>query len=145
MTQNGTLVVSEAGASTVSSYRVGEGGALGVISASLPVHQGAACWVAVSPSGRFAYTGNASGSISGYAIAPDGALTALDADGLTAPLIPSPRDLDFSRNGRFLVAVSPGNATTGGRVTAYRVAIDGSLSVASSAPAAPGLSGVAAS
>ena len=31
------------------------------------------------------------------------------------PRVPSPRDLDFSRNGRFLYAVSPGNATTGGR------------------------------
>jgi 6-phosphogluconolactonase (cycloisomerase 2 family) len=144
ITQKGTIVVSEAGASSVSSYRLGEGGALGVVSASLPVGQGAACWVAVSPSGRFAYTGNASGSISGYAIAPDGSMTALDADGLTAP-IPSPRDLDFDESGRFLVAVSPGNAATGGRVTAFRVAPDGALSVVSSAPAATGITGAAAS
>ena len=61
ITREGTIVVSEAGASTVSSYRLGAGGALGAISASLPVGQGAACWVAVSPSGRLAYTGNASG------------------------------------------------------------------------------------
>jgi 6-phosphogluconolactonase (cycloisomerase 2 family) len=145
ITQKGTLVVSEAGGASVSSYRVGEGGALGVVSASLPVGQGAPCWVAVSPSGRLAYTGNGSGSISGYAVAPDGSLTALDADGLTAPLIPSPRDLDFDESGRFLLAVSPGNAATGGRVTAYRVAPGGSLSVVSSAPAAAGITGAAAS
>ena len=144
ITRTGTIVVSEAGASTVSSYRLGGAGALGAISASLPVGQGAACWVAVSPSGRFAYTGNASGSISGYAVSPDGALAALDANGLTAP-IQSPRDLDFDASGRFLVVVSPGKATTSGRVTAFRVATDGSLTVAGSAPALTGLTGVAAS
>jgi 6-phosphogluconolactonase len=141
----GKLIVSEAGASTVSSYRVGHDGALDVITASLPVNQGAACWVAVSPNGRFAYTGNAAGSISGFAIARDGSLTALDADGLTAELIPSPRDLDFTRNGRYLYAVSPGNATTGGRVTGYRVRADGSLVEITSAPAAIGITGAAAS
>src|SRR5215207_2971734 len=139
ITQTGTIVVSEAGASTVSSYRLGEAGALGVVSASLPVGQGAACWVAVSPTGRFAYTGNASGSISGYAVAPDGSLTALDANGLTAPLVPSPRDLDFDASGRFLIAVSPGNAATGGRLTSYRAATDGSLAVVDTAPAAAGI------
>jgi 6-phosphogluconolactonase (cycloisomerase 2 family) len=144
ITQQGTIVVSEAGASSVSSYRVGEGGALGVVSASLPVGQGAACWVAVSPSGRFAYTGNASGSISGYAIGTDGALTALDADGLTAALVPSPRDLDFDASGRYLHAVSPGNAATGGQVATYRVGRDGSLTLVGTAPAAAGITGAAA-
>ena len=51
------LVISEAGASTVSSYRLGDSG-LDTITASLPVGFGAACWVAVSPNGRFAYTVN---------------------------------------------------------------------------------------
>jgi 6-phosphogluconolactonase (cycloisomerase 2 family) len=140
----GDIVVSEAGASTVSSYRIGAGGALNTISASLPVSQGAACWVAISPNGQFAYTGNASGSISGFAISPGGSLEALDADGRTAVLALSPRDLDFSRNGRYLYAVSPGNATAGGRVTGYRVASDGSLDEISSAPAAAGITGAAA-
>ena len=36
------------------------GGALRTVTASLPVGHGAACWVAVSPDGRLAYTGNAS-------------------------------------------------------------------------------------
>jgi len=141
----GTLVVSEAGASTVSSYRAGYRGALRTLTASLPVGQGAACWVAVSPSGRFAYTGNAAGSISGFAIGRDGSLTALDADGLTAPLVPSPRDLDFDASGRYLHAVSPGSAAAGGRVTTYRVGHDGSLTLVGSAPAAAGITGAAAS
>jgi 6-phosphogluconolactonase len=138
------VIVSEAGASTVSSYRIGSNGLLSTITGALPVGQGAACWLAVSPDGRFAYTGNASGSISGFAVSRGGSLTALDADGLTAVLDPTPRDLDFSRNGRFLYAVSPGNATTGGRVTGYHVGSDGSLTEFTSAPAAVGITGAAA-
>jgi 6-phosphogluconolactonase len=136
----GRVIVSEAGASTVSSYRIGTGWQLETITPSLPVGLGAACWLAVSPDGRYAYTGNASGSISGFAVAPDGSLTAA---GSTA-LLPSPRDLDFARNGRYFYAVSPGNAATGGRVTGYRVAADGSLEQVTSVPAAAGITGAAA-
>jgi 6-phosphogluconolactonase len=144
ISRRGDVIVSEAGASTVSSYRIGAGGGLAAITASLPVGQGAACWVAVSPDGRFAYTGNAAGSISGFKVDRSGSLTALDADGLTAVVNPTPRDLDFSRNGRFLYAVSPGDGTTGGRVTGYRVRADGSLEEITSAPAAVGITGAAA-
>jgi 6-phosphogluconolactonase len=129
----GDVVVSEAGASTVSSYRLGSGG-LGLVSGSLPVGFGAACWVAVSPNGKLAYTGNASGSISGFAVGTDGSLSPLGA----TPT-PSPRDLAFSRNGRFLYAVSPT-----GRVTGYRVATDGALEQVTSVSAATGLTGIAA-
>ena len=76
---------------------------------------------AVSPNGRFAYTGNAAGGISGFAIGRDGSLTAIG----TTLLTPSPRDLDFDASGRYLQAVSPG-----GLVTSYRVGNDGSLTVA---------------
>lgn len=140
----GVVVVSEAGASTVSSYRADHTGGLRAITPALPVGQGAACWVAVSPSGQFAYTGNAAGSISGFAIGHDGSLAPLDADGLTAAL-PSPRDLDFNGSGRFLLAISPGSTTAGGQVTSYRVRRDGSLDLAGTAPAAAGITGAAAS
>ncbi|WP_084286003.1 lactonase family protein [Solirubrobacter soli] len=116
----GDLVVSEAGASTVSSYRVAGNGAANVISASLPVGQGAACWVAVTPDGRFAYTGNATGSISGFSIARNGTLTALTPGGLTAP---STRPNDLAVAGGFLYAVNP----AAGEVTAYRIQDDGTL------------------
>jgi len=136
----GDVLVSEAGASTVSSYRVGDGGALHAITVSLAVGQGAACWLAASPNGRFAYTGNASGSISGFRVGEDGSLSALDADGITAALPgTTPRDLDFSRNGRFLYAVSPA-----GRAIGYRVATDGSLRQVANVAAAAGITGAAA-
>jgi 6-phosphogluconolactonase len=136
ITGQGTIVVSEAGASTVSSYRFGSGGALRTVTASLPVGQNAACWVAVSPNGRFAYTGNAAGGITAFAIARDGSLTSLG----TTLLAPSPRDLDFDESGRYLHAVSPG-----GQVTSYRVGSDGSLTLAGIAVAAAGITGAAAS
>jgi len=129
----GDVIVSEAGQSTVSSYRLASGSLAGV-TASLPLGVGAACWVAVSPNGKLAYTGNASGSIGGFAVGTDGALSPL---GITPTA--SPRDLDFSRNGRFLYVVS-----STGRVTGYRVGSDGSLEQVTSVPAAAGLTGAAA-
>jgi 6-phosphogluconolactonase (cycloisomerase 2 family) len=134
ITQTGTIVVSEAGASSVSSYRLGARGSLYTVTASLLVGQGAACWVAVSPNGRLAYTGNAAGGISGFAIARDGSLTPL---GTT--LVSSPRDLDFDESGRFLHVVS-----AGGQVISYRVGNDGSLRLAGTAAAATGITGAAA-
>jgi 6-phosphogluconolactonase len=140
----GDVIVSEAGTNSVSSYRVANGGLLGVITPALPVNQGGVCWVAVSPNGRYAYTGNAGGSISGLGVDRDGSLSALDADGITAVPRQSPRDLDFAPNGRFVYAVSPGDTTTGGLVTGYRVRRDGSLVEITSAPAAAGITGAAA-
>jgi 6-phosphogluconolactonase len=136
----GEVIVSEAGASTVSSYQGAVDGGLRAITASLPAGSGAACWLAVSPDGKLAYTGNASGSISGFAVDPDGSLSRLG----TTALVPSPRDLDFSRNGRFLYAVSPGTAAAGGRVTGYRVGTDGALEQVTSVPGAVGMTGAAA-
>jgi 6-phosphogluconolactonase (cycloisomerase 2 family) len=130
----GAIVVSEAGASTVSSYRLGRDGALRTLTGSLAVGQGAACWVAISPNGRFAYTGNAAGGISGFVIGRDGSLS---PNGNT--LLAAPRDLAFDESGRYLQAV-----TTGGQVTSYRVGNDGSLTLAGQAPAAAGLTGAAA-
>jgi 6-phosphogluconolactonase (cycloisomerase 2 family) len=137
----GDAIVSEAGASTVSSYRIGLAGALQPVTAALSVGQGAACWVAVSPDGRYAYTGNASGSISGFAVDRSGALTALTPGGITAalPAPLTPRDLAFSRDGRYLYAVSPGGAVIG-----FRVGRDGSLTPDGSVPAATGITGAAA-
>ena len=66
----GRLIASEAGASTVSSYAVAADGTLATISASIPTLQGAACWVAVTPNGRYAYTGNGAGNVTGFASPP---------------------------------------------------------------------------
>ncbi len=116
----GDVIVSEAGASTVSSYRLDGTGLLRPITAALAVGQGAACWVVTTTDGRFAYTGNASGSISGFAVARDGSLTALTPGGLTAA---APRPNDLAVAGGYLYAVNPAV----GELTAYRVRADGGL------------------
>src|SRR5262249_9859285 len=79
------LFVSEAfggaeNASATSSYDVDRHGVLTAISGSAGTNQTAACWVVVTPNGRFAYvTNTGSGSISGYAIDFDGTIELLDA------------------------------------------------------------------
>jgi 6-phosphogluconolactonase (cycloisomerase 2 family) len=134
----GDLVVSEAGASTVSSYRLNGNGSLRPITAALAVGQGAACWVVVTADGRFAYTGNASGSISGFAVARDGSLTALTPGGVTAA---APRPNDLAVAGNHLYAVNPAS----GEVTAYRLRDDGRLdAVPGVANLGTGLAGLAA-
>lgn len=124
------LIVSEAfggaaDASAVSSYDLDKHGDLEVISPSVPTTETSACWIAVTRNGRFAYAANTgSGTISGYAVTPDGKLTLLNPDGVTGVtgVGSSPADLTISENGRFLYCRN-GNGT----LSALRVNANGSL------------------
>jgi 6-phosphogluconolactonase len=86
--KRGVLLVSEAfggatDASATSSYRIDDAGTLSVLAASVPTTESAACWVAVTPDGRFAYvTNTGSGTISAYAVGRDGALRLLTPGGV---------------------------------------------------------------
>jgi 6-phosphogluconolactonase len=108
------LFVSEAvggnaGASSLSSYNVNEGGVLELISGAVPDTETAACWVVITPSGRIAYTTNTgSSSISSYTIKPDGKLTLLQA---IAAKTAGPTDLAMSVDGKILYALSIGAKT----------------------------------
>ena len=127
------LIVSEAfgggvNASAVSSYRETRGGALAVVSGTVKNTETAACWIAVTRNGRFAYAANTgSGTISGYAVNARGALSLLDANGQTAVLAAAtaPADMAMSQNSRFLYVRNGGNGT----INAMRVHVDGSLTV----------------
>jgi 6-phosphogluconolactonase (cycloisomerase 2 family) len=85
VTRMDTLVVSEAaggapGASTVSSYDVDESGQLRVITSALRTGETAACWVAITKNGKYAYIANTgSSTISSIAVRRDGVLTLLKA------------------------------------------------------------------
>ena len=86
----GYLIVSEAvggaaGASTVSSYSLNShNGAIQVVSPSVATFQTAACWIAVTASGRYAYSSNTgSGNVTGFAVDGSGTLTRLSANGVT--------------------------------------------------------------
>ena len=129
-TRYDVLIVSEAfggaaDASAVSSYapRAHEGWS--VVSGSVPTTETAACWIAITDDGRFAYTTNAgSGTISGYAI-HHGALALLDADGVTGNVGggSAPIDMALSRGSRFLYTLASGTHAIAG----FRVGNDGSL------------------
>lgn len=121
------IYVSEAAASTLSSYQVSEEGELSVITASAPTKQTAACWAVLTPDGRFVYTANAgSGSISGFAVSHNGSVELLTADGRTGVTGNGshPVDMVVSRDNRFLYSLDNGN----GSVSAFRVNSGGSLS-----------------
>lgn len=128
---NGVLVVSEAfgGApdgSALSSYEVIRStGALRVLSPSVGTTETAACWVAISPNNRYAYTTNTgSGTITGYSIS-QGALTLLNSDGVTGNVGvgSSPIDLAITGDGQFLYALGALSHAIAG----FSVASDGSL------------------
>lgn len=126
--RRGTLIVSEAAggapaASALSSYRPAAAG-WAVVTASAGTTETAACWVAVSPSGAYAYTTNTgSASISGYRVRHDGSLALLDSDGVTGSTGAGPLDLAFSRNGRYVYSLNG----VGRSLSAFRVESDGSL------------------
>lgn len=128
-TSNGRLIVSNAAGgganlSTLSSYNLSNMGALNVISAKIADKQSAACWVVVANNNKYCYTTNTgSGNISGYTINASGALTLLNADGITATTGAGPIDFNLSGNGRYLYTLNG----AGHSISIHRVNNNGSL------------------
>jgi len=125
--RNALLVTEAVGgapdAGVLSSYGAGAGGWTAV-SPSVATTETAACWVVVTPNGRYAYvTNTGSASVSGYKVGPDGSLELLDADGKTGDTGATPVDAATSHNGRFLYTL---NAGADG-ISAFRIRADGSL------------------
>ena len=120
-----------ANASAVSSYQVTGEATIGVISPSVPTTETAACWVVVSGDGKYLYATNAgSGTVSGYSIRHDGAITLLDADGVTGTTGPGVSDVALSNNGRYLYALRSGAA----EIVSFRVEHHGGLMLLGSTP-----------
>jgi 6-phosphogluconolactonase len=97
-------------------------------------YQIAPCWMVITRDGRFAYTSDAdSHTISGYAIGDDGAISLLNANGVTGstPADTFPLEESFSSDNhllyvldsRLLLKPQPGLATLSG----FQVHHDGSL------------------
>ncbi|HEX9293548.1 MAG TPA: beta-propeller fold lactonase family protein [Gemmatimonadales bacterium] len=119
------VFVSEAAApGSASSYVLGRNGALQVVSGAVLTHQGAPCWAVVTDNGRFGYTGNGSGSVSGFRIAPDGSARLLDANGATAVVGSGLNDIALSKNSRYLYALGTGSVQA---IYAFRIENDGHL------------------
>jgi 6-phosphogluconolactonase (cycloisomerase 2 family) len=130
-TRGGTLVISEAfggapDASATSSYRFRANGNLRIVDGPVFTTETAACWVAVTRDGSYAYvTNTGSGSVSGYSISDSGELTLLDADGVTASTGAGsmPIDVDTDRASRNLYVLESGSDA----ISVFRVMADGSL------------------
>lgn len=121
--RRGRLFVSEAASGSLSSYALSDDGILQVLDGAVPTTQTAACWVALTPNGHYAYvTNTGSGTVSGFAIGHDGLLTRLDSDGVTAMPGGAPIDAAIDRSGRFLYVLDSGT-----RITGYSIQRDGSL------------------
>jgi 6-phosphogluconolactonase (cycloisomerase 2 family) len=139
-TADGLLVISEASDSTASSYRVDNDGTISVVSASVPTQQTAACWLAVTENGSFAFTANTgSNTISGYAIDASGTLTLLNADGVDATTGGGPLDLAILGNSVLFVLNS-----AEGSIGVYAIDDSGALNLLQEAYGLPltGLSGL---
>ena len=125
------LFVSEAfggaeNVSATSSYELDRRGTLTTLSASVTTTQTAACWTAVTPNGRYVYvTNTGSGSISGYRVDFDGAISLLNDDGRTGNTGSgsTPIDIVITDSGRYLYNLNGGTNTIG----AFRIHSDGSL------------------
>lgn len=124
-TRRDVLIVSEAPGSSVSSYRFNEHSAAPrLVTASLPNGQGAACWIAVTPNGRYAFSANAgTSSVSSFNVASNGQLSLIaGAAGLTGP-----------NGGAIDMAVSPDGeqlhvfANRGLQIVSFTIAPGGTL------------------
>ena len=124
----------------MSSYQI-DGSGFSVISPSVVNTQVAACWIAISKNGKFAYTTNAgSGSISSYALAEDGSLNLLNPVAGSTGAGSSPVDMAFSINGRFLYALGAAAHT----ITIFQMNADGSLVSTGNVSVPVGVVGLAA-
>ena len=125
--RDGFLIVSEAfggapNASAVSSYWLDDDG-IDPISSSVPTTETAACWIAVTHNGDFAFTTNTgSNTVSAYRISRKGRLKLLDADGIAAETGAAPTDATVLGNGALFVL-----NRNAGSVGVYLIDHDGSL------------------
>jgi 6-phosphogluconolactonase len=132
-TRRGELIVSDAGqapTSAATAYWIGHHGTLQVASGPLETNQLAACWVTVTPSGRYAYVADAhSGTVSGVRVSRDGTLSLLDASGISASGGAGSTTLDEAVSpGGHMFSVLVFNTTPGvNAVLNFRIAADGSL------------------
>ena len=143
----GHALVSEAfggaaGASAVSSYGFdnASGAQPALISASVADTQSAACWVVVTPNGRYAYvTNTGSNTISSYAVHSSGQIALQQASAAVSG--GAPIDAAIAPGGRALYVLNAGSRT----ITSFAIGKDGTLSDPGSVAGLPaGANGLAA-
>jgi 6-phosphogluconolactonase len=142
---NGSLLVTEAPNSSLSSYSLQADGRLAAAERSLPTGGTAACWHAITPNGRIVFTSNSgTSSISSFALGPNGQLTPIGrAVVAVQPTGSTNLDIAITQNGKFLYALNAG----AGNIGIFAIQGDGtlvSLGTAGQFPASAGENGIAA-
>lgn len=137
-----SATIPAGGRGALSSFTISKNGQLAPLSSHVNDGGTAACWIAVDPSGRFAYVANnLSASISSYTIGR-GTVTLLNG---TAASGAGPNDMATAqdRGASFLYVLAAGTGTVG----AFRINADGSLTPITGAGGLPvnrGAQGLAA-
>ena len=91
----------------------------------MPTLQTAACWISVTRNGRYAYSSNTgSGNVTGYAIDRSGALTLLNASGVSGVTGGAAVDSAIVGN-KFLYVLAHDAAES--RIHGFEIEDDGSL------------------
>jgi 6-phosphogluconolactonase (cycloisomerase 2 family) len=115
-------------ASSLSSYRLRWDGQLQLLSPAVGTTQTAACWVALTPDERFAFTTNTgSGTISSYRIALGGTVKLAEAAAADTGAGSGPIDMAMSPDGRLLYTLDAGTDS----IVSYRVNQSGKLTAKS--------------
>ena len=136
------LLVTEAAApGSASAYALNPSGNLRILSATVLTHQGAPCWAVITADGRFGYTGNGAGSVTGFSIRPNGRIELLDPNGASAVLSGGVNDIALSGGSRYLYVLQISN---GPAIHAYRVGDNGSLTALGAVSVPDGARGLAA-
>ncbi len=150
---SGTLYVlnlgSNAGApgiDCVSGFRIDTAGQATPIpnstrplsASSTTAAQVAVCWLAISPDGRFAFTGNTTASsVSAYAIRSDASVSLLQPNGLSATTDGGALDLTVSSDSKYLYVV-----LTNGTLENFAIDSNGGLRKVQSLPSLAAVNGV---
>ena len=142
-TSRGILIVSdasEAPTSAATSYHVGPFGGLRTISGPVQTNQQAACWVATSPDGHWAFVADAhSGTVATFTVGRFGRLSLVDPSGISGSGGAGSTTLDeaVTGDGRYL-SVLVYNATPGvNALVSFRINGDGSLTRLNAARGVP--------
>ena len=112
--------------SSLSSYQLLPQGKLNAISPQLSTGETAACWVALTPDGRYAFTTNtASGTISSFQIGFDGKVAVANGKAGIVGTGTGPIDMVVSPESRFLYTLNAQNDT----ISTFEVGLDGALNL----------------
>jgi 6-phosphogluconolactonase len=111
---------------SLTSYRLLPQGQLHALSVEVATEETAACWVALTPDGRYAFTTNtASGTVSSFRIGMNGKVLLANNDAGITGAGSGPIDMIVGPESRFLYTLNAGTET----ISSFAVSLDGALTL----------------